>query len=163
GIAGGEDLRERQLDGRSDRKVGIGDEFKAVEGGGVMWAIRDDPAELELREPAKFGESGHAEGEGFCGWIFGRLDETVFEESVFKKNLVDQDGDVALGADRLETIRFVGLEVRAGGVVGIDDDDGSGAVGDDGFECGEVDVPGAVVTEGILADVDGFERGEEFE
>jgi hypothetical protein len=63
----------------------------------------------------------------------------------------------------LQTSEFVGLEKRSSGVVGIDDDDGSGAICDGGFESREVDMPGAVVTERILADANGLERGEEFE
>src|SRR5579871_927531 len=58
-----EQFWERELDGRGDGEVGIGDEFEAVERELVIGTVGDDPAEFHLRESGDFGEAGHAEGE----------------------------------------------------------------------------------------------------
>jgi hypothetical protein len=72
------------------------------------------------------------------------------------------------GAEAFEGFALGGGDEVAGGVVGVDDEDGAGAGGDGGFEGVEVDGPAVPVVAGIvkqrvLAEADVVEAGDEVE
>ncbi len=80
----------------------------------------------------------------------------VRRESEIGEHFVGENGQ----AEGLETLPFGALEVRASGIVGIHDDNGAGARRDGAGERGKIDVPDAVVAQGILAHGYGFHGGQ---
>jgi len=66
-------------------------------------------------------------------------------------------------ANGVEAGEFFALDVGAGGVVGMDEEDGAGARGDGAFEGLEIDEPAVSVGEGIGFQMDVLEAGEKFE
>lgn len=66
-------------------------------------------------------------------------------------------------AEGVERGAVFGTGVVAGGIVGMDEQDGARARGDGGFERGDMDGPAVVVVERVGAEAHVFERGEEVE
>ena len=84
-------------------------------------------------------------------------------ERVFGEDFVGDEGDVLFRAEAGELFEFAGFQIAAGGVVGMDEENGFRVGGELGFEGLEVEPPAFGVAEGVLDDLDGFELGEEFE
>jgi len=71
-------------------------------------------------------------GKGFAGLgIEGKIEE----------DFVDDQGKIVFFAESVEACEFFGLNVGASGVVGMDEDNGSGARGNGAFEGLEIDEP----------------------
>jgi hypothetical protein len=66
-------------------------------------------------------------------------------------------------ANGIEASEFFGLDVGAGGIVGMDEENGAGARCDGVFERLEIDEPAVGVCEGIGFQMDVLEAGEKFE
>jgi hypothetical protein len=119
------------------------------------------PSELHLGEGGELGEAaeGEDEGAGVARFEDARGAPRVVAEGVTGEDFVAQEGEAGGG----EGGELVFLEERSGGVVGGDDDDGARGRVDRGAEGGQVDVPFAVVAEGVGDDAYGFEGGEVLE
>ena len=66
-------------------------------------------------------------------------------------------------ANGVEASEFFGLDVGAGGIVGMDEENGAGSGGDGAFKGLEIDEPAVGVREGVGLEVNVLEAGEKFE
>jgi hypothetical protein len=66
-------------------------------------------------------------------------------------------------AESVEASEFFGLDVGAGGIVGVDEKHGAGARGDGFFERLEIDEPAVGVGERVGEEADVLQAGQEFE
>ena len=55
------------------------------------------------------------------------------------------------------------MHVGTSGIVGMDDDDAAGALGDRFLQRGKIDLPAVIVDQGIRDELDVLQVGEKFE
>ena len=84
-------------------------------------------------------------------------------EAVVEEDLVDDEREVVAGADSLELVALGTRGGVAGGVVGMDEDEGAGAGADAALELGEIDPPAEVLEQRVGIEADVVEIGEEVE
>ena len=92
-----------------------------------------------MRERGNFGEAAEGEGEGFgvgSEGFAGRGAEWEIEE-----DFVDNEGEMVFLAKTVQASELFGLDVGAGGIVRVDQEDGAGTRGDGVFEGLEIDEP----------------------
>ena len=140
----------------------------------------DNPGGLHLREGGNFAEAaddvdGHtfkAAGEGGGlrregGECAGeaRIREAVGlrAEAVIEKDFIDDEGEAELAAEAGELLGLEGFGEVAGGIVGVDDDDGARARRDGAADAFGVDLPAVLIDEGHGLEADVVEGGEEIE
>ena len=149
-VALGEPDGQGELDGSVHGEPCVGEDFEAGEGFRGLRAGGENPGGFHLWEGADFAgaaddENGDAEvAGGKAGGVFGG----GAAESVVQEDFIHNEGEIVAAAECGEGEGFdVGGEV-AGGVVGMDEDDGAGARGDGPGEAVEVELPAVVVDEG---------------
>ncbi len=156
-------IRECELARGVHRKEGIGDDFEARESAfaDVIGAAGNEPGDFHLgkcgdlrqtrqhKREAGVGSSGEA-GDGFG-------------EGVVEEDFVDDEGEVVAETESLQLVAFDGVRGMAGRVVGMDEQNGSGARGDASFEFCEVDPPAEVVKQRVGLEDDVVKAGEEVE
>jgi hypothetical protein len=84
-------------------------------------------------------------------------------EGEVAEHLVGDEGEAAVVREALEGLGLVAADEGSGGVVGVDEEDGAGAVVDRALEGVEVDVPAMLAHEGVLDGHDVLGGGEEIE
>jgi len=147
------------LDRGRDREVRVGHDLEprpglAPEG---FRSGDDAPGQLELRERAALGEPTEAERQrrAVTGDALGAV--RVVGEGIVREHLVRYEGQAALRAEGLESLKLVPLEERAGGVVRVHHHDRAGARSESTNERRGVQVPPAVVLESVRRDPDRLE------
>ena len=156
GADGGADFEEARgggLNGGGDGEVGVGDEVEAgLRGGDEGRRAADvNPAELEVREAAGFGEA--AEGEGERRDLVrgeGLREFFVAGGGVIEEDLVGDEGEVAGGAEVEKAVGvFATAHEPAGGIVRMDDGDGAGGRSDGGGQGNVVELPEGIRGGGV--------------
>ena len=87
----------------------------------------------------------------------------VLRKRVIREHFIGNDRQIVTQSQRFEARHFALLQVVTRGIVGIHYYNGSGAGLNRVFDCMEVDVPRAVVTQGILSDAHGFQPSQKIE
>jgi hypothetical protein len=154
-----EQRRQRLLHGRRDRQVGVADQLEAIEGRlhEIVGTGRDDPAQLQLRQAEAFRQAAEPECQGLALREDGARARQVRIEHVLGKDLVANEGQSMSLAMRRQRIQFGTFQVRAGRVVGVDDDHGTRPLGRRAFESVNVQGPFPVVIEAVRPHLDGVE------
>ena len=114
-----------------------------------------------MGESGDFGEA--AEGEGEDIGVGGKSFAGSGVKGEIEEDFVDDEGEIVLFAKGIEAGEFFWLDVGAGGIVGMDEEDGAGARSDGVFEGLEIDEPAVGVGEGIGLQMDVLKAGEKFE
>ena len=113
------------------------------------------------------GKSGNlgeaAEGEGEDIGVGGKGSAGSGVKGEIQEDFVDDEGEIVLFAKGVEASEFFGLDVRTGGIIGMDEEDGASARSDDVFEGLEIDEPAVGVGEGVRDQADVLKAGEKFE
>jgi hypothetical protein len=111
------------LDGSVHGKESVGDDFEAVESRKCLRANGYDPGGLHLRQA---GDLAQAADHKYRNPIeAGREGSAGLGEAVVQKNLVHDQRQVKLAAQARQFFCLPGLGEVAGGVVGVDQDDGA--------------------------------------
>jgi hypothetical protein len=162
GVALGEESGEGGLGGGAERKICVGDDFKAVEGGADLsgGSGYGEPSNFHLGKSGDFGEAAEGEGEDFvvgrerfvCGRVKGEIEE----------NFIDDEDEIMFFADGVEAGEFFGLDIGPGGVVWMDKENGAGARRDGGFEGLKIDEPAVGVGERVGLQKGVLEAAEKF-
>jgi len=98
-----------------------------------------------LRESGNFGEAAEGEGEG--SGVGGEGLAGRGAEWEIEKDFVDNKGEMVFFAKSVQAGELFGLDVGAGGIVGMDEENGTGARSDGVFEGLEIDEPAVSVGE----------------
>jgi hypothetical protein len=162
-VALGEERGESGLGGRTEGEEGVGDDFEAIEGGADLRRGAGDgkPGDFHLGESGNFGEAAEGEGQDFGVGGEGFARSAV--EGEVQEDFVDDQGKIVFFANGVEASEFLGLDVGAGGIVGMDEENGASAWSDGVLERLEIDEPAVGVGEGVGDEADVLEAGEEFE
>src|SRR5579872_4843457 len=113
------------LDGRVHGEIGVGDDLEALESG-LHEGIRprgDEPGELHLRQSRNFRNAAQSEGEVLLVSGESRLRMSI--EAVVEKDFVHNEGEAVLAAKIVHGTALGAANIRAGGIIGIDEDDGA--------------------------------------
>jgi hypothetical protein len=163
GVALGEEYGEGGLGGGTEREIGVGDDFEAVEGRADLGggSCDGDPGDFHLGESGDFGEA--AEGEGKDFGVGGEGFSWSGVEGKIQEDFVDEQREIAFLAESVQACEFFGLDVGAGGVVGMDKQNRAGARGEGVFEGLEIDEPAVGVGEGVGFQMDVLKAGEKIE
>ena len=160
-----EQRRKRPLDGGGDGKEGVRHDLEAGEGvpAQPLRACRRDPGQLELGKAAALGEATEGEGERGAVPRHATRALRVRAERIVREHLVGHESEIPLGAEHLQGLELVALQEGTRRVVGAHDHDHPGPRGRLLAEGGEVDVPLAVVLDGIRHGTDALQPGEVLE
>src|SRR5450759_2208977 len=158
---------EQHRGGKLDRSVhgeiGIGDDFQARScfGDRFFGAAGGHPGKLHLREGGNLGNSAEGEGERV-----GVGHETAAQGTVMRiieKNFVDDQSQTVVTAESVERRGFRSRDVRAGWIVGMDENHGARPDGGCFVERIEVELPTVIVEERIRNEFNVGEIGEKLE
>src|SRR5215469_13583413 len=158
-----EQSRESGLRRGAEGEISVGDDFEALEGGADKSGGTGDgePGDFHLRERGDFGEA--AEVEGQCQGVGGEGFARLGVESEVEEDFVDDEGQMVFQAESIEAAELFGLDIGAGGIVGMNEKDSTGTRGDGAFEGSKIDEPAMRVFEGVRNELDVLEAGEKFE
>lgn len=163
GIALGEERGESGLGGGAEGEIGVGDDFEAFKsgvdlGGGTG---NSEPSDFHLGECCNLGEAAEGEGEDIGVGSEGLARSGVERE--IEEDFIDDESTIVFFAKGVEASEFFGLDVRTGGIVGMDEENGASTGGNSVFEGLEIDEPAVSVGEGVGLQMDILKAGEKFE
>ena len=155
--------RQGVLDGGVHGEEGVGYDFESGQSLGLHFsgAEAGNPADLHLGKRRYFAEAADNKSKARVGANCEAFDRAA--ESVVEEDLVDDEGEVVLGAEGLEAVTLGAGRSVAGWVVGVDQDDGSGSRGDAAFQFCKVDPPAEVGKERVGGEKNVIEVREEVE
>lgn len=116
---------EGELDGRVHGQIRIGDDFQPGEGVflGAFGAAGDDPGGFHLREAGYFGDAAESKRER--GGIGRERGARRAVQCKIEEDFVGDQGEAARGTDFVQPRNFLRVCEMAGGVIGVNDDNGA--------------------------------------
>ncbi len=128
GVPLGQQRGKRGLCGSADGKKSVGDDFQTIERGTDERNRAGDgePCDFHLRQRGDFGKAAKSEGKGFGVGSESFARQAVEGET--QEDFVHDQSKIMFLADGVQAEELFGLDVGAGGIVGMDEENGTRAI-----------------------------------
>jgi len=110
-----------------------------------------------LGERGNFGEAAESKGEDFG--VGSERFAGLGVEGKIEKDFVNDQSEIVFAAEGVEADEFLGMDVRAGGIVGMNEENGAGARCEGACQGLEIDEPAVGVGEGVGDEADVLQAG----